>query len=199
MDLLLATRNAHKTREFAEILGAEFRVSDLSGLANAPEINETGKTFEENAILKAIPVSKNLHGFVLADDSGLEVDALGGAPGIFSARYAGKEASDRENVERLLRDLQEAGFGQALRTARFRCLIALARDGKVMAISEGLIEGEIAHQPRGASGFGYDPIFIPAGYDKTFAEMSAKTKNELSHRARALHAMRERLRQVESA
>lgn len=196
MDLLLATRNAYKTREFAEILGPEFRVSDLSTLANAPETNETGKTFEENAILKALPVSKDFHGFVLAEDSGLEVDALGGAPGIFSARYAGKNAADRENIAKVLRDLKDAGFGQATCTARFRCVIALARDGEVMAICEGVIQGAIAHEPRGTGGFGYDPIFIPAGYDKTFGELSPKTKNELSHRARALHAMRERLWQV---
>src|SRR6202022_320330 len=129
--LLLATRNAHKTREFAEILGKDFEVSDLSSVRDAPEIKETGGSFEENAILKALAVSQRRSasgGLVVADDSGLEVDALNGAPGIYSARYAGENASDEANVEKVLRELSRQNFPPASkRTARFHCVIALAR------------------------------------------------------------------------
>lgn len=187
--LIIATRNAHKTREFAEILGHEFEVIDLSSVANAPEIKETGRTFEENAILKALAISRDQRLPVVADDSGLEVDALGGAPGIYSARYAGEKATDPSNVEKLLRELVDRNIPAAKRTARFRCVIALARDGKLLGTFEGLAEGRIVDVPRGQNGFGYDPIFVPAGFDKTFAELSAETKNEISHRAKAITAL----------
>jgi XTP/dITP diphosphohydrolase len=181
MDLLLATRNAHKTREFAEILGEEFRMSDLSGLT-IPAIEETGRTFAENATLKALAVSQDRHLLVVADDSGLEVDALDGAPGIFSARYAGANATDAQNIEKLLRELA----GKRDRSARFRCVIALARDAELVRTFEGTVEGVIVDLARGGGGFGYDPVFQPEGFDKTFGELSAATKNQISHRARAI-------------
>jgi len=152
--LLLATRNAHKTREFAEILGNDFQVSDLSSVRGAPEIKETGVSFDENAILKALAASKLRSasgGLVVADDSGLEVDALNGAPGIYSARYAGENASDEANVDKLLRELSRQNVPASKRTARFRCVIAFARAGKLLGTFEGLVEGAIADLARGRS------------------------------------------------
>jgi XTP/dITP diphosphohydrolase len=184
--LTLATRNVNKTREIQEILGREFTIHDLSDRPDIPEIAETGKTFEENAILKAVAVSKRVPGLVLADDSGIEVDAFGGAPGVFSARYAGAAGDDRENVAKLLRELNRSGAGRVRRQARFRCVLAVARDGALVKTFDGEIEGRIADSPRGKEGFGYDPVFIPNGYTETFAEMPAVSKNKLSHRARAL-------------
>src|SRR5438132_8785259 len=144
MDLLLATRNVNKTREFAQILGAEFQVSDLSNLEKFPEIEETGRTFRENAILKALAVSPDRQltdrrVLVVAEDSGLEIDSLGGAPGILAARYAGENVTDEANIDKLLRELSETRE----RSARFRCMIALARDGKLLGTFEGAVEGTI--------------------------------------------------------
>jgi XTP/dITP diphosphohydrolase len=196
--LLLATRNAHKTREFAEILGKDFAVSDLSSARGAPEIKETGGSFAENAILKALAVSQFRSasgGLVVADDSGLEVDALNGAPGIYSARYAGENASDEANVEKLLRELSRQNFPPASkRTARFRCVIVLARAGKLLGRFEGVVEGAIVDLARGRNGFGYDPIFVPEGCDQTFAELPAEIKNKISHRAKAITRLRATLR-----
>jgi len=195
--LLLATRNAHKTREFAEILGNDFQVSDLSSVRGAPEIKETGGSFAENAILKAVAASQlrsALGGLVVADDSGLEVDALHGAPGIYSARYAGENASDEANVDKLLRELSRQNVPASKRTARFRCVIALARAGKLLGTFEGLVEGAIVDLPRGRNGFGYDPIFAPEGFERTFAELPAEIKNKISHRAKAITRLREALR-----
>ena len=185
LSLILATHNSHKLREFRELLGSEFEIQDLSGFNETP-VEETGKTFQENAILKSVTCSQNLGDLVIADDSGLEVDALGGAPGVFSARYAGEKANDRANVEKLLRELRDVTD----RSARFRCVIALARHGGLVRIFEGSVEGRIASDPRGELGFGYDPVFVPGGYDQTFAEMTPSLKNTLSHRARAAAALR---------
>jgi len=183
MDLLLATRNQHKTREFAQLLGPNFTLRDLTSARGLPEIQETGRTFEENAVIKAIAISKIFpHEIVIADDSGLEVTSLAGAPGIFSARYAGEKAIDRHNVEKLLRELQSA----TERSARFRCVIALAKNGKLMTTVEGDVAGAITKSPRGESGFGYDPIFIPEGFEATFAELPSDAKNAISHRAKAV-------------
>jgi len=192
--LLLATRNAHKTREFAQILGAEFEISELSSATSVPEISETGGTFEENAISKAVNVSKDRHLLVVADDSGLEVDSLDGAPGIYSARYAGENASDKENIDKLLSELARPNVPADERHARFRCVIALAREGKLVGTFEGVVEGTIVDLPRGSGGFGYDPIFVPSGFRQTFGELPAETKNKISHRAKALAALREALR-----
>jgi XTP/dITP diphosphohydrolase len=186
--LLLATRNPHKTREFAEILGEEFVVRDLAEEPELPVTQETGATLEENAILKAVEASQHFADDVVGDDSGLEVDALNGAPGVFSARYAGEGATDRQNIAKLLAEL--ASSGAAPHTARFRCVLALARRGKVLGIFEGAVEGIIVPVPRGATGFGYDPIFQPQGYDRTFGELSASEKNTMSHRARAIAWLR---------
>jgi XTP/dITP diphosphohydrolase len=186
MELLLATRNQHKTREFTQLLGGNFMVRDLTSKSNVPAIVESGATFEENAALKAITISKNFpNEIVVADDSGLEVEALGGAPGIFSARYAGEHANDRRNVEKLLRELQDARD----RSARFYCVIALARSGQLMTTAVGVVAGTITESARGETGFGYDPIFVPNGFSETFAELPSETKNKISHRAQAAAAL----------
>jgi XTP/dITP diphosphohydrolase len=187
--LLLATRNSHKTREFSEILGAEFAVRDLRAESDAPEIEETGSTFEENAVLKAVAISKQFPGLVVGDDSGLEVDALGGAPGVYSARYAGPKANGSDNIARLLSELRRQPAEQPW-AARFRCVLALARDGELLDIFSGAVEGTIVERPRGSGGFGYDPVFQPAGFAETFAELSAEGKNRISHRANAIRRLR---------
>ncbi|HST31045.1 MAG TPA: RdgB/HAM1 family non-canonical purine NTP pyrophosphatase [Chthoniobacterales bacterium] len=191
MELVLATHNAHKTREFRELLSHSFEIKDLSSNPEIVMPKETGATFEENAILKAASISKSMEGLVMADDSGLEVDALNGAPGIYSARYAGENA-DTANVDKLLRELTNT----PKRSARFRCVIALARAGKVLATVHGTVEGTIIDQPRGNGGFGYDPVFQPIGFAETFAEMAPHLKNEISHRGKAAAALRERLREI---
>src|ERR1700730_266848 len=195
MELLLAARNTHKTREFAQILGGDFQISDLSA-SNVPPVQETGDTFEKNAVLKAVTVSQDRHLFVIADDSGLEVDALEGAPGIYSARYAGKNATDEQNVEKLLRELVARNIAGAERSARFRCVIALSREGKLLDTFEGIVEGTIVDLPQGERGFGYDPVFRPNGFDKTFGELPAEIKNRISHRAKAIAALRQALLDV---
>jgi len=190
--LLLATRNAHKTREVSEILGPEFEVRDLSGEPDPPVVEETGSTFAENAILKAVAISKRFAGLVVADDSGLEVDVLGGAPGIYSARYGGPNATDKANIERLLSELRDCGE-QPPFTARFRCVLALTREGDLLGTFEGAVEGTIAGAPQGHFGFGYDPLFQPMGFDQTFGELPSETKNKISHRAEAIRALRSAL------
>ena len=190
-EVILATRNAHKAREFRELLGHDFNVRDLSAFPDIKVPKETGDTFEENARLKALAVSQKFDDLVLADDSGLEVDALEGAPGIFSARYAGEPASDTNNIDKLLRELERIGAREiSKRSARFRCVLALAQKGKILETCSGVVEGTIVDLPRGSGGFGYDPVFRPDGFDETFGELPAKVKNEISHRARALRALR---------
>jgi XTP/dITP diphosphohydrolase len=209
MDLLLATRNGHKTREFHQILGPGFTVRDLSQLRGIPGIAESGKSFEENAKLKAIAVSRQLPGLVIADDSGLEVEVLGGAPGIYSARYAGENATDEQNIDRLLSKLFRHGVRSnssssdpgterltslpPAPSARFRCVIALAREGELLGTFDGTVEGRIVQCPRGSRGFGYDPIFVPQGFEQTFAELPAEVKNRISHRAEAIRALAAKL------
>ncbi len=185
--LLLATRNAHKTREVREILGPGFLVEDLDAVAGFPEVEETGATFEANARLKALSASAFYDGWVLADDSGLEVDALGGDPGVRSARFAGEAASMEDNRALLLERLQ--GVEGPARRGRFQCVLVLARDGEVRGTFSGAVEGFIAPSESGTGGFGYDPLFIPEGGALTFAEMTADQKHALSHRGRALAAL----------
>jgi XTP/dITP diphosphohydrolase len=192
LQIIIATRNPHKTREFRELLGTGFEIKDLDSNPGIVMPEETGRTFEENAILKAVTVSKTLDHPVMADDSGLEVDSLGGAPGIYSARYAGKKTSDLANLDKLLRELRN----DEQRSARFRCVIALARAGKALGTFEGVVEGVIVDQPRGNNGFGYDPVFRPNGFAQTFAEMAAPLKDKISHRAKAVAALREKLREI---
>jgi XTP/dITP diphosphohydrolase len=208
MDLLLATRNAHKTREFRQLLGPDLAVIDLSAFPDMTLPEETGSTFAKNAVVKAVTVSRHRikdrpafaglrrgrHLLVAADDSGLEVDALGGAPGIYSARYAGEKATYAKNIEKLLSQLKAKNIVGDQRSARFRCVIALAQDGKVLGTFEGVVEGKIIDPPRGDRGFGYDPIFQPSGFQQTFGEMTAKLKNEISHRAKAAAALSDALR-----
>ena len=186
----MATRNAHKTREIQHILGSGFSVRDLRAYPQISEIIETGTSFEENAKLKALGVSTKLPGLVIADDSGLEVDALDGAPGIHSARYAGANATDTEKIDKLLEELARVRAKNDSRRARFHCLLALARNGEVLGVFEGTAEGEITERPRGSRGFGYDPIFVPKGFERTFGELGPAEKNQLSHRARALEKLR---------
>lgn len=185
--LLLATRNAHKTREVREILGDGWEVEDLTARPDLPDVEETGTTFEENARLKAVAGSAHYDGWVLADDSGLEVDALGGAPGVRSARFAGADADMAANRVLLLEKLRE--FRGKERSGRFHCVLALAKGGEVMRVFHGTIEGVITPVERGSGGFGYDALFIPEGSCRTFAEMTGAQKHALSHRGRALAAL----------
>lgn len=157
------------------------------------EIEETGCTFEENAMLKATAASRETTQLVLADDSGLEVDALGGEPGVYSARYAGPGASDRDNIAKVIGALAALNPPLSRSRARFRCVLALAQNGEILATFSGVTEGSVTTSAAGGQGFGYDPIFVPEGNDETFAELGATVKNQLSHRARALAQLREHL------
>lgn len=180
--LVIATRNAHKTQEIREMLGERYQVLDVNDFPNLPSVEETGTTFLENATLKAVAISRHVTGLVLSDDSGLEVDALGGAPGVWSSSYGGEEGNHPKNNARLMAEMT----GKTDRTARFRCTMVLAENGEVLADFSGTVEGRILESPYGAGGFGYDPLFAPEGYDQTFAELGAEVKNSQSHRGRAL-------------
>lgn len=182
--LLLATRNAHKTREVREILGDQWIVEDLSLRPDLPEVEETGETFEDNAKLKASAAAPHYDGWVLADDSGLEVDALGGAPGVRSARFAGDNADMAGNRALLLEKLRDVR-GQE-RRGRFRCVLALAKGDEPVRTFSGAVEGFIAPSESGKGGFGYDALFIPEGSCRTFAELTPEQKHSCSHRGRAL-------------
>ncbi len=192
--LLVATQNQGKLFELHQLLrDLPFKLASLTDFPNVSAIPETGESFIENASLKAVGYATQTGCLTLADDSGLEVDALGGAPGIFSARYAGEAASDAERVEKLLVELS---YNPGLsRSARFVSAVAIADGGgRILIVSVGECNGRIDFAPRGSKGFGYDPIFIPSGYDKTFAELTAENKNEVSHRAWAFSGAREFLR-----
>lgn len=182
--LLVATWNKHKTKEIGQILGAGWNVRDLTTLEDAPIVNETGSTFAENAALKAVAISESFSDLVLADDSGLAVDALNGEPGVYSARFAGEEATDAENRFKLIGLLKTLASREF--PARFQCEMVLARRGEILASFSGTVEGIVVPFERGDRGFGYDSMFIPAGYNQTFAELPSEIKNSLSHRARAL-------------
>jgi XTP/dITP diphosphohydrolase len=197
IELVVATRNRHKTREIQHILGPEFKVRDLGAHPDVSEIRESGTSFEENAKLKAVAASRQLPALVIADDSGLEVDALGGTPGIYSARYAGANATDRDKIDKLLRELARVRDTEDGRHARFRCFVALARNGDLLGTFEGIVEGRIANEARGDSGFGYDPIFVPDGFEQTFGELPMEVKNNISHRAKAIRAVAEKLKRLE--
>jgi XTP/dITP diphosphohydrolase len=166
------------------MLGSPWIVRDLTSLPDAPNVEETGATFAENAALKALAISRLSGGLILADDSGLAVDALGGEPGVRSARFAGEDATDAQNRLKLI------GLLKALSTrefpARFRCEMVLASQGELLGSFFGTVEGIVVPLERGNHGFGYDSMFIPTGYRETFAELSSEIKNSLSHRARAL-------------
>jgi XTP/dITP diphosphohydrolase len=186
--LLVATKNAHKTAEIRAMLGAEWEIEDLNAYPEIPAPEETGETFADNAAIKAVAASKLFPGLVLSDDSGLEVDALAGAPGVRSARFAGPGATDADNRARLLRELAAAGGSD--RAARFRCVMALAEGGRVLGTFDGAVEGRIIDEERGSGGFGYDALFVPEGHSRSFGELPNMVKNDLSHRARALQGAR---------
>jgi XTP/dITP diphosphohydrolase len=189
-ELIIATRNAGKIKEVQELLSdLPLVLRSLRDFPQTREVEETGATFMENASLKARDYALQTAGWALSDDSGLEVEALGGAPGLFSARYAGHDAADADRIELLLSEL--ARTGDTLRRARFVCAVALANPaGRIIHVCEGVCEGHIADGPRGVRGFGYDPVFIPQGYAQSFGELSSEIKAGISHRARALKDMR---------
>ncbi|HEX8187320.1 MAG TPA: RdgB/HAM1 family non-canonical purine NTP pyrophosphatase [Pyrinomonadaceae bacterium] len=193
-ELLIATNNKGKVGELAQLLSDfPLRLHLLDEFPGIDEAEETGETFEENATLKALHYSARTRLLTLSDDSGLSVDALGGAPGVRSARYAGREATYAERMAKLLGELDATGDGG--RRARFVCVIAVADPAAgTLHTFEGACEGRIAPAPRGAGGFGYDPLFIPDGHDRTFGELPAEIKHTLSHRARALEQAARHLR-----
>lgn len=203
LEVLIATRNQGKVRELRKALGSlPVKLRSLDEFPNILPVDEVGSTYEENAVIKALSYSKQTGVCSLADDSGLEVDCLGGMPGILSARFGGDHASDNKSIEKLLREIsQHSGKN---RSARFVCCMALAgrqavetdnnpidrADPRLLNVAEAKCEGVIATSPRGTNGFGFDPVFVPAGYDATFAELSEEVKARISHRALAFNAMR---------
>ena len=185
MKIVFATNNQHKLDEIRGILGDGFEIVSLNDIGCHEDIPETGKTLEENALQKAQYVYEHYHVNCFADDTGLEVDALNGAPGVYSARYAGGEGHDSEaNMKKLLAELENNDN----RKARFRTVIALIIDGKVTTF-DGIVNGSITEGKRGGEGFGYDPIFMPEGFNKTFAELGLNIKNNISHRAKAVQKL----------
>lgn len=181
---VFATNNAHKLEEVADILKDKVELLSLKEIGCHADIPETADTLEGNALLKARYIFENYHTDCFADDTGLEVEALGGAPGIYSARYAGDGHDSEANMRKLLHDLE----GVENRKAQFRTVFALIIDGKEH-LFEGIIRGEITNNRKGTSGFGYDPIFVPEGYTQTFAEMGNELKNQISHRAIATNKL----------
>ena len=183
--LVFATNNAHKLEEVAAILGDQVELLSLNDFGCQADIPETAETLEGNALLKSSYIYKNYHLDCFADDTGLEVETLNGAPGVYSARYAGGEGHDAQaNMLKLLHELD----GKENRKAQFRTAISLILDGKEY-LFEGVIKGEIIKEKRGDSGFGYDPVFMPEGYDRTFAELGNDIKNQISHRALAVQKL----------
>lgn len=186
--IVFATNNQHKLQEVRAIVGQYFDVLSLRDIECNEEIPENGTTFEENALMKAHYIKDNYGYDCFADDSGLEVVALNNAPGVYSARYAGEPSDSQRNIEKLMREMQN----KKERSARFRTSIALLLDGEEK-LFDGCIEGDIIDVLRGCNGFGYDPLFVPRGYDITFAEMSSEEKNKISHRAIATQKLIEYL------
>ncbi|MGA2878468.1 MAG: RdgB/HAM1 family non-canonical purine NTP pyrophosphatase [Bryobacteraceae bacterium] len=184
--LYCATTNRGKLREFQMALRDLTQVEPLPGLESVAPCEETGVTFEENAIQKALHYSKHCDGYLFVDDSGLEVDALGGAPGVYSARFAGPSATDAANNQLLIDRMR----GVTDRTARFVCVVALAERGRLVRTFRGEVEGRLLETPRGANGFGYDPLFFYPPFGCSFAEAPLERKMEVSHRAQALFKMR---------
>lgn len=185
MRLVVATRNQDKLREIRTLLkGLPLKAVPLNNFKDAPKVIENGKTLEANAKKKAVQISRFLKTLAIADDSGLEIEALGGRPGVYSARFSGKGATYASNNEKVLRLMRDIPL--AKRRAMFRCVIAVAGKGKMIGAAEGRCKGKIGFKPAGRVGFGYDPIFIPDGYKKTFAQLGIKKKNRISHRSKAL-------------
>lgn len=187
--LIFATGNRHKVQEVREILAGAFDIRSLEDIGCTEDIPETADTFEGNALLKARYVAQHFNMDCFAEDTGLEIDALDGAPGVYSARYAGIDKDSTANIQLVLKNLA----GQTNRKAQFRTVIALILHGEELKF-EGIVRGHIAESPSGTGGFGYDPIFIPEGYDQTFGELPAETKHAISHRGRAMHKLLEFLK-----
>ncbi|PED08361.1 non-canonical purine NTP pyrophosphatase [Bacillus pseudomycoides] len=192
--VVVATKNIGKVREFAELFERfDLEVKSLHDFPHIEEVEETGETFEENALLKADSLCKQLNLIVIADDSGLIVDALNGNPGVRSARYAGEQKDDQANIDKVLTGLD--GISMEKRTARFYCALAVAfpEENKESVIVNGTCEGKILEQRRGENGFGYDPIFYVEEYKRAMAELTSDEKNEISHRGRALRKLEEKI------
>lgn len=181
MKLIFATNNKHKLQEIRAILGDKVEVLSLSDMNCTDEIPETGDTLEDNALIKARYISRKYGCDCFADDTGLEVDALNGAPGVYSARYAGEECDSEANMRKLLQNLT----GKSNRNAQFRTVIALIINGEEI-LFDGIVRGTISTEKAGNSGFGYDPVFVPEGHNESFAQMSGEEKNRISHRGRAV-------------
>lgn len=194
MELVFATNNRHKLEELQAMLGAPFKLQSLNDIGCNEEIPEEQPTLEGNARQKAFFIFNKYGYSCFADDTGLEIDALGGEPGVFSARYAGEAKDPQANMNKVMHQLEKINN----RKARFRTVISLVMNGNEKQF-EGIVEGEITWEKRGDSGFGYDPVFMPEGYNKTFAEMSMKEKNLISHRARAVQKLVEYLHQLENS
>jgi len=188
-ELVFATNNLHKLKEISEIIGNEFRIISLADIGCTDEIPEDAETLEGNAAFKAWYVYHNYGRDCFADDTGLEIDALEGRPGVKSARYAGEDCNSENNIRKVLAELE----GQTDRKARFRTVISLIRSG-IEVQFEGTVQGVILHNKRGKDGFGYDPVFLPDGYELSFAEMPLEEKNKISHRARAMQKLIDHLR-----
>ncbi|MDE0299257.1 MAG: XTP/dITP diphosphatase [Candidatus Poribacteria bacterium] len=187
MKLVLATRNIGKVQEFNDMLSNQsgVEVQCMKDFPDAPEVLEDGETYQANAKKKAVHVAKYSGILALADDSGLEVDALGGAPGVHSARYAGSDASDADRIAKLLAALRHVPDNE--RNGRFKCAVAVASPGGRTDVVVGVCDGSIIREPRGELGFGYDPVFVPNGFNQSFAELGEQVKNRISHRAKALN------------
>ena len=193
--VVLATRNQGKVTEFRRILeeyaAGEIELLGLQDFPEMPDVEESGSTFEANALLKAHATAQFTKLPAIADDSGICIDYLDGAPGIFSARWAGKHGDDEANLQKVLREL--SGITADKRGAQFRCVVALAHPNGEYIYGEGVMHGEIVDSPRGENGFGYDPIFQPTGFTRTSAQLSAIEKDEISHRGKALRAITGRI------
>ncbi|HRZ97686.1 MAG TPA: non-canonical purine NTP diphosphatase [Paludibacter sp.] len=188
--IVFATNNQHKLLEVRAVVGNEIEIISLAELNCFDDIAETGNTLEENALIKAKYINEKFGLDCMADDTGLEVEALGGEPGVFSARYAGEEQNSKNNMEKLLHNLKDINN----RNACFRTVIAFIENSEIKYF-DGIIKGEIIREPRGIAGFGYDPVFVPDGYSQTFAELGAEEKNRISHRALAVKKLADYLKQ----
>jgi XTP/dITP diphosphohydrolase len=184
-EVVIATRNRKKLIELKRLLrGSKIRVLTLNNFKNLPDVKEDGETFRANAKKKALEISRRINKLVMADDSGLEVYALGNKPGVNSARYAGPSQDDNKNIAKLLKDMKHLSGRK--RQGHFICVICISKGRKVIGIVEGIVRGRITQEPKGKSGFGYDPVFMPEGYNKTFAKLGPKIKDRISHRHKAL-------------
>ncbi|MFW6289426.1 MAG: non-canonical purine NTP diphosphatase [Mariniphaga sp.] len=194
MELVFATNNRHKVEELQAILGKKIKLLSLADIGCNEEIPEEQPTLEGNARQKAFFIYDKFGYSCFADDTGLEIEAIGGEPGVYSARYAGEEKNSQANMDKVLHKLQKINN----RKARFRTVISLVMNGSERQF-EGTVEGEITREKKGGSGFGYDPIFLPAGYDRTFAQMDMDEKNKISHRARAVQKLVDYLHHIDNS